>query len=945
MKNTRRLICLLLVVLLLPFSSALPVEADAYTHHCSCGTRQEEVDVWGYVCSNRSVIMRCPTCNAMNPFFRSPSVPHTPTQLLRFDESDQVTQRTVCAHCGDEIDSAKAVPDQAGLELDGFIYDTYSEPLGAVITGWTGDADTLTIPQALGGLTVLAIAPGAFENAKLREVTIEESVLVLGQRAFAGCAQLESIWLPDSLVGIYAEAFYDCVSLRHFDYPKNWCLAENHIFWNCHSLTQVDIPVGITQVPAFAFAEAFSLAQVTLPEGLTHIGRDAFSYTALETVTVPKSLVFIGDRAFQGCKSLVSIELTDSITNIGAYAFYFCEKLESITLPSKLKRIAEGCFSRCGSLESVVIPQGVVWIRHEAFQYCYSLASVVIPKSVKVIHDYAFSECTRLAQIYYGGTEKQWKQVRLAAYYYEEEIALGMVGLGDSKLTFIWNACPHIQWTQKDDAVHSYSCSKCGVRGKSEHVWAKPAMGKEPTTKEAGYLDLRCQLCGGHKQQPVPAIDVSGPQVAATSDNRNSRDTSLLQPVADGWLRVEALEDSVTVEKYDKNWKLVYRTTLAMELPIFGGFCLGQEENYLIFGQENPEEDEQKEVIRVVKYSANWTRMDSVSLCNEQFRDKIMYPFRSLEMEILNGYLELFAICDLGGYQNSPVAGAWMGRIRLADMNYDIEQDYFGAPVSQIRMVSDGENLYRMALHEGNVLVDQEYQHKGDVQGYNRQNLTLDLPVGYVTVLGDPAVTDSHILIPGAGNDGRLFIAALPRDSFAKDAIAIYYVEDPGVLAGSSPSVTVTEQGNLLLWATEDGLGWCCVEDDGALSGDVFHGAGDLSNCKPTEKAGTLYWYVTADSQPTFYSLDLAAPQAVTRICNHIYRDGFCALCGKEAPEGILGDANGDGVVNYRDALLTLRFSVGLDVLENEALADFNADGAVNYRDALAILRYSVGLA
>jgi hypothetical protein len=76
----------------------------------------------------------------------------------------------------------------------------------------------------------------------------------------------------------------------------------------------------------------------------------------------------------------------------------------------------------------------------------------------------------------------------------------------------------------------------------------------------------------------------------------------------------------------------------------------------------------------------------------------------------------------------------------------------------------------------------------------------------------------------------------------------------------------------------------------------------------------------------------------------HSFVDGECEHCG--ASEALLGDVNGDGRVNARDARLLLRYAAGL-ADENEIVldaADYNGDGRVNARDARALLRYAAGL-
>lgn len=80
------------------------------------------------------------------------------------------------------------------------------------------------------------------------------------------------------------------------------------------------------------------------------------------------------------------------------------------------------------------------------------------------------------------------------------------------------------------------------------------------------------------------------------------------------------------------------------------------------------------------------------------------------------------------------------------------------------------------------------------------------------------------------------------------------------------------------------------------------------------------------------------------------YIDGwYNTLLAEEGPVGpgpeVPGDANNDGSVNMTDALLVLRYAMGLvDTLTNEAAADVNGDGSINATDALLILRASMGL-
>lgn len=72
---------------------------------------------------------------------------------------------------------------------------------------------------------------------------------------------------------------------------------------------------------------------------------------------------------------------------------------------------------------------------------------------------------------------------------------------------------------------------------------------------------------------------------------------------------------------------------------------------------------------------------------------------------------------------------------------------------------------------------------------------------------------------------------------------------------------------------------------------------------------------------------------------------GFCEIEVIEATN-ILGDVNGDNIIDYNDAVMLLQFDSGLINLTSteRKLGDVNKDGLVNYNDAVQILKYDAGL-
>lgn len=176
--------------------------------------------------------------------------------------------------------------------------------------------------------------------------------------------------------------------------PGAWAETENGFTYSvtdgCATITDysgsssVVIPdtlggYPVTAIRDFAFAYS-SITSVTMPDSVVSIGNYAFyNRTSLSSVTLSSGLVSIGDNAFASCSALTEITLPDSVTTLGANAFYACTKLSSVTLSSSLTAIGSQTFYNCSALASVSIPEGVASIGSYAFRGCSALTEVHTP--------------------------------------------------------------------------------------------------------------------------------------------------------------------------------------------------------------------------------------------------------------------------------------------------------------------------------------------------------------------------------------------------------------------------------------------------------------------------------------------------------------------------------------------------------------------------------------
>ena len=122
------------------------------------------------------------------------------------------------------------------------------------------------------------------------------------------------------------------------------------------------IPEGVEKIGASAFRDCEGLKTISFPKSLDVIGAHAFSGSHLQTLELPKDLVFIGEEAFYRCDSLLTVSFRCNGVKVEQYAFKKCASLKdpesevrcyttSISMPSPAKVFDEG-------YNCLVVPKG-----------------------------------------------------------------------------------------------------------------------------------------------------------------------------------------------------------------------------------------------------------------------------------------------------------------------------------------------------------------------------------------------------------------------------------------------------------------------------------------------------------------------------------------------------------------------------------------------------------
>ena len=320
------------------------------------------------------------------------------------------------------------IMQQYGGTITWTAYDTCGEDLiwtlenGILTISGTGEMDSFA-QLSDDGYSNYGLTPWEDYKQEITAVVIESGVTSVGDFAFDGCGNLQSVSLPGTMKVIGNCAFSNCPALTEAVIPDGVVTIGISAFYQDTGLMTVTIPDSVVSIGGNAFGGCSSLTAVTIPGSVANIGDQAFNdCIGLTELVLSYGIVSIGEDAFAGCTSLTAVMIPESVTEIGVNAFLSCWALKEVVIPSSVTTINKQVFADCGALAKVTIGDGVTAIGESAFDFGESLTSIVIPASVESIGEYAFGDCTGLTEIRFEGNapaiaETALLNVTATAYY------------------------------------------------------------------------------------------------------------------------------------------------------------------------------------------------------------------------------------------------------------------------------------------------------------------------------------------------------------------------------------------------------------------------------------------------------------------------------------------------------------------------------------------------
>ena len=247
--------------------------------------------------------------------------------------------------------------------------------------------------------TTLYLYPSAKEGAVY---TIPETVQSVKDDAFYD-TPLVGVNIPETVVSIGSGNF-GSIKL----YGKKGCYAEQYVKENYGSFTAVgDNETNfdyaeqgdgtLTIISYTGTALSIEVPDIIDGKAVTAISKDAFrGFCNFVSLTLPDTLVKIGDSAFYDCEAISSVDLGSSVQFLGLNCFSDCDSVETIVIPNSVIEM-KSAFSSCRVLKTVALGSRVENI-NSAFSYCTNLTKIVLPGSIRNMN-FAFDECTKLTNV------------------------------------------------------------------------------------------------------------------------------------------------------------------------------------------------------------------------------------------------------------------------------------------------------------------------------------------------------------------------------------------------------------------------------------------------------------------------------------------------------------------------------------------------------------------
>lgn len=133
-------------------------------------------------------------------------------------------------------------------------------------------------------------------------------------------------------------------------------------------------------------------------------------------ITDQREIVILGlTKPFQGPVLIIPEYIEKYPVRVIAKRAFAYTNIVNVQLPPGLRLIDDTAFFNCPYLQTVIMPNYLIGIGNYAFEYCYNLRQILLPH-VRFLGNHIFDGCNNLTDIYYMGSQQEWRQIDMNIY-------------------------------------------------------------------------------------------------------------------------------------------------------------------------------------------------------------------------------------------------------------------------------------------------------------------------------------------------------------------------------------------------------------------------------------------------------------------------------------------------------------------------------------------------
>lgn len=236
---------------------------------------------------------------------------------------------------------------------------------------WTLTKQGSLIITGTGAMTDYQQGKAPWSSAVVRAVSFAEGVTTIGAYAFADCG-VQRVRTPDSMVSVGEGAFASCKHMTSCDFSANVTKIDKKAFYMCEGLERVTLPAGLVSIEEEAFYCCMKLEEIVFPSKLKSIGRAAFMFCdGIKQLTIPGSVETIKSYAFGNCSNLEQLQLQEGIVSIAVSAFSGTERIQEVFIPASVTELHIDAFER-RSLRAIWVAPGSSKYETDEFGVLYT---------------------------------------------------------------------------------------------------------------------------------------------------------------------------------------------------------------------------------------------------------------------------------------------------------------------------------------------------------------------------------------------------------------------------------------------------------------------------------------------------------------------------------------------------------------------------------------------